>query len=110
MKKLIPAIFLAATAITAQATEISNAFKQMGFTQTNRGTNATVFATYERNMDFQTCNRFIGILAQKLNRAPTNIVETSGMRVVRFGPIDFGSMLLTCNGQQIIANLSKNPG
>ena len=109
MKKVL-FVALMAAAGAAQANQLGNALTQMGFTQTTQGVNNTVFASYERSMDFSTCNRFIGLIGQNLGRAPTNIVETSATRVVRFGNIDFGSMLLTCNGARAIINLSHNKG
>ena len=108
--KLITAIIFSVTSITAQAGPVEDAFLKMGFNQTTKGVNKTVYASFEKNMDINTCNRFIANLASNLGRAPTNIVETPFMRVVRIGPTDFGSLLFTCNGSQIIANMSKNAG
>jgi len=94
----------------AHAGEIDDVFAQIGFTKTNRGVNRTVYATYERPMTLQSCNRFIQLVATEFGEAPANLVETNTMRVVRFRNIEKGSVLFTCDGKDIIANLSKNRG
>lgn len=94
----------------AHASEIDDVFNKIGFTKTNRGVNRTIYATYERPMTLPACNRFIQILSTEFGEAPANIVETNTMRVVRFRNIERGSVLFTCDGRDIIANLSKNPG
>jgi hypothetical protein len=48
MNKLITALILVATAAAAQAGPVEDAFIKMGFTQTNRGLNNTVYATFEK--------------------------------------------------------------
>ena len=112
LRRLIDAIFIAAMLAfqPAHASEIDDVFNQIGFTKTNRGVGRTIYAAYERPMTLLDCNRFIQTLATEYGQAPVNIVETNTTRVVRFRNIERGSVLFTCNGQDIIAHLSKNPG
>jgi hypothetical protein len=109
--KLITALILSVTAITAQADPLGDSLKQIGFNQTNKGINKTVFAVYEKPMDLSSCQRFTTILATNLRVAPTNLVETTIFRLVRW-PTDFGSMLLSCSGPdaKAVIALSRNNG
>lgn len=49
-----------------------------------------------RRMSFVNCLRMIRKVAGDLGIAPINIVETSGLRIVRF-PVTDGSVLVTCS-------------
>lgn len=53
----------------------------------------------EKSMSFENCLKFIRGTAAKLNTAPTNIVETNDLRIVRFNTNDGSgnSFLLTCS-------------
>ncbi|GEM_PF-2740340 len=52
-----------------------------------------------KTMSFESCLQFIRGTAVKLNTAPTNIVETNDLRIVRFNTNDGSgvSFLLTCS-------------
>lgn len=59
-------------------------------------THAAVGQKTVKKMSFEACLATIRMTSQNLGVAPTNIVETSGMRVVRM-PAAQGSLLVTCN-------------
>ena len=108
MKKTFVSLALALSVVTAYADETSDAFIKLGFKQTNKGVNNTVFAVFEKDAPFGWCTGFIAHLATNLGRAPTNIVETTSLRVVRFGPIDWGSLLITCSGSDSHMSLMQS--
>jgi hypothetical protein len=60
-------------------------------------------------MPYAKCLASIRQLATQTGTAPTNIIETDNLRVVRFPAAD-GSMLVTCNGLEgfRVINLSSN--
>ena len=47
-------------------------------------------------MDFETCIKSIQMVSEELGIAPTNIVETSQLRMVKFYTSD-GSVMITCS-------------
>lgn len=47
-------------------------------------------------MDFRTCVASIDVVANKMGRRPTVIVDTAIMKMVRFHTAD-GSLLVTCS-------------
>ncbi len=49
-----------------------------------------------RPMEFEACLQFIRAIATELAVAPTNVVETNILRVVRFPTAD-GSILVSCS-------------
>ncbi|QDH72613.1 hypothetical protein [Brevundimonas sp. M20] len=67
--------------------------------------------TMTRSMDFQTCLRTIQEMATDFGVPPTNIVETTGTRIVRFNTAD-GSVLVTCSAadRKLVAVQSPHRG
>lgn len=61
-----------------------------------------------KSMSFDDCLRVIQNTATQLGVAPTNIVETSEMRMVRF-PSSDGSVLVTCSrpDRKMVMTVSK---
>jgi hypothetical protein len=59
-------------------------------------------------MSFETCLATISSVATELGVAPTNIVETSIMRIVRFNTVD-GSVLVTCSAPDHKMVLTRSP-
>lgn len=57
---------------------------------------AAVGAKTVKKVSFEACLETIRVTAQNIGAAPTNIVETSGLRVVRL-PAAEGSVLVTCD-------------
>ena len=62
----------------------------------------------DKTMSFDRCLQFIRGMAVELNTAPTNIVETNDLRIVRFNTNDGSgnSFLLTCSrlDQKLLVN------
>jgi len=67
--------------------------------------------TMTKSMDFQTCLRTIQSMASEFGVAPTNIVETTEVRMVRFNTSD-GSVLVTCSAadRKMVAVQSPHQG
>lgn len=63
----------------------------------------------ERSVDFEVCLKFIRDTAQSERQAPTNIVETADMRVVRFRDPSGGSILVTCSRLDQKLTITKSP-
>lgn len=61
------------------------------------GSAAAADAPIKKSMSFDACLELIRATAQRTGEAPTNIIETKSLRVVRF-PAQDGSLLVTCNG------------
>lgn len=57
---------------------------------------STGMPTMTKRMSFQECLQTVRSMATDLGVAPTNIVETSELRIVRFNTTD-GSVLVTCS-------------
>ena len=74
----------------------------------SRGPTPATPRSISRPMRFEDCTRFIGLVGQSLGRAPTNIVETDAMRMVRFGASD-GSMLITCSRPDGSVVVTRSP-
>lgn len=67
--------------------------------------------TMTKSMDFQSCLRTIQSMASEFGVAPTNIVETTEVRIVRFNTSD-GSVLVTCSAadRKMVAVQSPHQG
>lgn len=67
--------------------------------------------TMTKRMSFQECLQTIRGMATDLGVAPTNIVETSELRIVRFNTSD-GSVLVTCSAAdgKLVAVQSPHQG
>jgi hypothetical protein len=60
-------------------------------------------------MDFDTCIKTIQMVSAKLGIAPTNIVETPQLRMVKFYTSD-GSVLISCSkpDRKRVVTVTKN--
>jgi hypothetical protein len=60
-------------------------------------------------MDFDTCIKTIQAVATKLGVTPTNIVETSQLRIVKFYTTD-GSVMISCSkpDRKRVVTVTKN--
>ena len=97
MKKIILAAALAATAITAQASQFDKPLSQIGFTKTGVSyENGTKNSVYTRSMDFKTCNSFIRGMSTSLGSVPRNVIENNEVRLVMWNA-DFGKLMLGCS-------------
>lgn len=71
---------------------------------------ATSFAqeSTSKSMSFEACLQLIQRTATQLGVAPTNVVNTSDMRMVKFFTSD-GSVLVTCSrpDQKMVMTVSK---
>ena len=94
--KLITALILSVTAITAQASQFDKPLSQNGFTKTGvtyeNGTKNTV---YTKSMEFKTCNSFIRGLSTSMG-VPRNMIENNEIRLVMWNA-DFGKLMIGCS-------------
>jgi hypothetical protein len=60
------------------------------------------------DMSFEQCIDAIQLAARKLARAPVNVVESKGLRIVRF-PASDGSILMTCSRMDKKLVVAKSP-
>lgn len=65
-------------------------------TNGNRPVSSAGLDSAEQPMSFGECNRHIRAMADEFGTTPSNIVDSSAMRVVRFPATD-GSVLVTCD-------------
>lgn len=63
--------------------------------------------TADRAMSFEECNREIRTIADQFG-TPINIVDSAGMRIVRFNATD-GSVLVTCSAPEEKMTIVKSP-
>lgn len=70
-----------------------------------------MLATAYTPMEFEVCLKAISLTASNVGVAPTNIVETNDVRIVRFGTTE-GSILLTCSrpDQRLVVTTSPSRG
>lgn len=87
----------------------SNALDEAGSPSNARGESAASGLTStSRAMSFDRCIDSIQGVATELGMAPTNIAETSTVRIVRFNTVD-GSVLVTCSRPDRKMVITRSP-
>jgi hypothetical protein len=106
--KLITALILSVTAITAQAGQLDGPLASIGFTKTNSIIeNGQPHTIYTKSMDYQSCNGFIRKMSSNLGSVPRNVIENNEVRLVMWDA-DFGKLMIGCStrsGKAIVTTI-----
>jgi len=108
MNKLLTALILSVTALTAQAGQFDSPMAQIGFTKTGSVYEGGKLNTiYTKAMDYQSCNGFIRKMSSNLGSVPRNVIENNEIRLVMW-EADFGKLMIGCStrtGKAIVTTI-----